>query len=370
MSRQQPPTGLETLGLAAGAVAHDFDNALMAIINHAALIRARSNDPEVTSHAEAILRVARGAGRVVERVRGLVRPGEAPPRERLDIHTLVAEAMDLASTRAGIASIQITIADQSESFAIGGDAAELTQALANLLHNAIDAAQTSVVIHTTATGIIRIRDDGPGIPQAVRHRIFEPYFSTRPAGTGLGLPSALHAVTQHGGTLQLQNVDPGTQVTITLPVLGSGADIAEPRPITDLDLNKSHLNARVLIIDDSRDTRDALAILFEAAGFNALSAHDEASALTLFHTEQIELVVTDLRLGDQLAYGLIDRLAALRPGIPIVVVTGLTQPERPAKLKRVAAAVFEKPFSPARLLEIARRLITERDTLAKLRSSP
>jgi two-component system sensor histidine kinase FlrB len=120
------------------------------------------------------------------------------------------------------------------SLEIEGNRSTLVAALANLVNNAFEAAPNSrVILHAALRGTrveLSVGDDGPGIPEAIRERVLEPFFSTRPTGTGLGLAVAKTVAEAHGGRLRIESeIDRGTLITLELPVRALGEAIAAPR---------------------------------------------------------------------------------------------------------------------------------------------
>jgi CheY-like chemotaxis protein len=350
----------------AAGVAHDFDNALTAIVSHAGLLRAQTRDPALLVHAEAILKTARVASQVVERIRSMVRPTPSRERTRVSLAALIREAREVALVRARTRGIEIGAvfgpADASAGPWVEGNPGELQQVAINLLHNAVDAATRFVAINVSLAGQIRIIDDGPGIPADLVDKVFEPFFTTRESGTGLGLYLARATVEAHGGTLRLERANPGTVAILALPTLADEdvATMAEARPLTDLELTPTNHGARVLVVDDDHATRQALHILFEASGHQVTSVSSTNEAVMAFHELRPDLVVTDLHL-DAKKIGLhIDRMSSLDPRVPMIVVSGLGAGQYPPSLSRKVAAIFEKPVSPGRLLDTAKLLIAER----------
>lgn len=355
---------LMELGRVAASVAHDFDNALTAIVSRASLLRAGS-DPKVTTHAEAILRAARSASQVVERIRSQLRPPAALDKVRLSLGTLVGEALEMAAERAKRRGIMLHAVQgptgKDEPPLTLGNHAELLQVVVNLLHNAIDAADREVTSRVTIDGAICIVDDGPGIPPHLAELVFEPFYTTRENGTGIGLYQARRVTEAHGGKLRLEARHPGTAAILELPLVDpeEAARHPGPRPLTDLELTPQSAGARVLVVDDDEATRQALHILFEASGHQVTSVASANQAVLAFHELRPDLVVTDLYLGHKQIGLHLDRMRALDPRVPIIVVSGLGSGQHPPDLHKKAAALFEKPVSPGRLLDAARLLIAE-----------
>lgn len=404
-SRRRPAAApntaaLAALGQSAGEVAHDLDNALSAILTHAALLRAElasrpgppfgpmPTAPDALGHVESIIRSAKIASAIVERVRGRLRPsaeGEGPGvevasrfgRERVDLEALVDEALVSAQGRARLKDIALA---RDSAFPpigpIAGNSAELLQLVLNLVHNAIDASPEggTVAIATRAQGdavVLTVDDDGPGIAPALMERLFEPFFTTKgEAGTGLGLPLARTIAEQHGGTLDLTSTPAsathpgGTTATVTLPLASRSSPftIDSARAATDLELGALGRGYHLLLVDDDPNVRDALALLAEAAGFTVDSAASLEAALDAGARHVPDLIVTDLQLGPSPdPTHLVTTLGLAFPEVPIVVVSGALVAAAPlgqrADGRPLVAATFEKPVSPGKLIAALTALV-------------
>lgn len=365
---------LAALGVEASGVAHDFDNALTAIVAHASLLRA-SHDGEARRRAEAILRACRVGAQVVQRVRRALHPEVLPPeRVAVDLEALIGEAVAVAEVRAERRGIRLV--REAEAVRVAGDPAELQQAFMNVVHNAIDAAREEVMVSVTVddAGVrIDVRDDGEGVPEAMRTNIFEAFVSTRgEAGTGLGLTMARAIVRDHGGDLSLVTSGPtGSHFRFRLPALFAQTSLPAERPLTGFELPSVEASWSALVVDDDEDTRLALAELLSLSGAAATTASSPAEALSALAAPgaSFDLVVTDLELGARERMGaepggalLVRRIGALDPTLPILVVSGASEDVH-KKVARLVAATLRKPVSPARLVATARELALARRRL-------
>jgi len=384
-STSRPSTStLAALGRTAGGVAHDVDNALTAIVAHATLIRERSSDAEATRHADAILRAARAASEVVERVRGALREGAAASRRvRVDLAVTLEEALVVVGPRARRRGVQVerAPADASGEPWVLGQPAELLQVVVNLAHNAIDASPSGevVTLELAAGGgevVVTVQDRGPGIPAELRGRVLEPFFTTKgAAGTGLGLALARSVAESHGGALAITSDEGGTSVSVVLPA--APPDAPDAPPPTDVRLEAAGQGGRVLLVDDDDVTREALATLIDAAGFEVMAVRSASEALVRFHAARPDVVVTDLQLGDEDGGELVLTLGAIDAQVPIVVASGAVDrmsggthgrgAGRVPAWRGRAHAVFDKPVSPGRLLASLRELVARRRGLATAR---
>lgn len=236
---------LGTVGEIASGLAHEINQPLTAVMNYSVgmLRRLRSGgvQPEDTIRVfEIIAEQARRAGDIVRRMRQFVRR-EGPGFSEANINRAIREAIDLVTADASALHVAVEF-DLDESLPpILADAVQVQQAILNLARNALDAmtGETTAALprrltlrtrHTEAGLIeVTVADTGPGIPERIRSRVLDPFFSTRKGAMGMGLPICRTIVTAHGGTLWFTTgPDKGTSFHFTLPVAPQAAVEAEP----------------------------------------------------------------------------------------------------------------------------------------------
>jgi PAS domain S-box-containing protein len=224
-----------TLGELSGALAHELNQPLTAILTNADaarrfLARDPSNLAPVRQSLDEIITADRRAADVIRRLRALLKQGEAI-RQPLDLNDLIREAMGLAQGDLTARNVRVEVSLASELPPVVGDRVQLQQVLLNLVLNACDAMAATPtgrqVIVTTAAeepdGVrVSVSDAGPGVPADKIDRLFEPFFTSKPDGLGLGLTICRSIVTAHGGRLWLtNNADRGATFHFLLPVVTS-----------------------------------------------------------------------------------------------------------------------------------------------------
>jgi signal transduction histidine kinase len=226
---------LAAVGEMAAAIAHEVKNPLAGIEVMAGLLRRKISDaPDAQAVLTDIINEAKMANAIVQEVLEFVRP------IRLQVeHTAVADAVQaavqLADTKARRGGIQVEVNVPQGLPLIHGDQHQLTQLFTNLLMNAYEAmngagrvtfAARPIHVDDGLDGreavIVELADEGPGMPQDVADRVFNPFFTTKPQGSGLGLAIVRKIVDAHDGSIDLETAPGrGTVIRVTLPVSGS-----------------------------------------------------------------------------------------------------------------------------------------------------
>jgi len=326
---------LRALGELASGIAHDFNNALGMIVGFSELLLA---DPEAMSEAEEarakvrlIHSAAIGAGEVVARLREFYRArDDAEDFLPVQLNDVVAQAISLTRPRwqdqvqAGGQTVLVEV-DLQEVPSIDGRDADLREALANLILNAVDAmpAGGTLTLRTRAVAsdvFVEVTDTGTGMPADVRAHIFEPFFTTKgERGTGLGLAQVHRIVERHGGDITAASAEGhGTTFTIRLPI-GSRVTAAADRPA---EPPRPH-HLRVLLAEDEPSLRRILASYLEIDHHYVVVTPDGRQALDAFEPGRFDLLITDRAMpelnGDQLAI----EVRRQDPDLPVIMLTGL-----------------------------------------------
>lgn len=220
------------LGELSGGLAHELTQPLTAILANAQagkllLGKGNKNLAEISDIFDDIITEDGRAGDVIHRLRGLLKKGELA-YEAVDMKELVTSTLRLLHSEIIDRRISIQNGDNSEPTIVRGDPVQLQQILLNLFMNAMDAMDGMVPVRrvisvstapTTEGGVeVRISDRGTGLPPSEEQKVFQPFFTTKQRGLGLGLPISASIVKLHGGTLSLQNnVSEGATAIFRLP---------------------------------------------------------------------------------------------------------------------------------------------------------
>ena len=351
---------LEDLGLLAGGIAHDVNNLLTGIVGNAELARRRLESSHPAHPLlERIDSAATRCAALCTRIHTFAGLAERRP-EAIDLNQLVEGTLDLAhASFTGPAALDVRLAPNLP--ALAADPTQMTQVVLNLVLNARDAIGQARGHVRVTTGrcpdaddlvFLEVSDDGVGMSAEVRERLFDPFYSTKGPGRGLGM-SVVHGIVKaHGGHI-LVSSEPGegSRIRVELPI-GAGpaspSPAAAPAPGTESDAASTRLKgSRVLVIDDEPLTRDLVAEFLRSIGIDTLLAANPSEALELLeaHRGAIDATLLDVSIPDLPGEQLYDRLHDLAPKMPIVVCSGLGDAELRERFQnREPFGFLLKPF--------------------------
>jgi signal transduction histidine kinase/ActR/RegA family two-component response regulator len=367
---------LEALALVTGTVAHDFNNLLTGILCETALL-SEEISVETGPQRDAIEQIERTARRAADLCRQLLAySGKG---------TFIVRRTDLGALARGVVdvlrplvpkSVKVVVRATSPQVHAVVDAIQLRQVLMNLVVNACDASgdgrdgrgEVDVVVEParleeptifgSATEaapagsyvVVRVRDHGAGIPEAVRRRIFEPFFSTKRTGKGLGLATVLGIARSHHGVVEVESaLGGGTCFSVWLPA--APAVVSEPRLPEALAAGAA--GKRVLAVEDEAPALRVVRRILEREGYAVLTAETVASArsVLLDRDLEIDLVFTDLRLPDGSGREVIAASSARDPLLPVILTSGASDSEAPLSPTTPNLVAFlPKPYDRAQLL--------------------
>lgn len=353
---------MSALGELLAGVAHELNNPLSVVVGHALMLLEDTEDPEVVRRVQKIGAAAERCSRIVKSFLAMARQ-QPVTLQPTDLAEAARQAVDaLANGPDGLLA-QVEIAIPADVPAIHGDGHQITQVILNLLANADQAIRDSgsggrisiVAVRDQGNDTVTftVADDGPGIPEAIRGRIFDPLFTTKEVGrgTGIGLAFCHRIVTAHSGRIRFEPGSPGARFHITLPVAPSAGvpwpPVSEPVPGQKV--------VRVLVVDDEPDVADLIREILDRDGFAVKQVRSAESALDLLRLERFDVILTDLNMPGIGGRGLHDALLRSAPDLAARVgfVTGDTMsPQVRSFLDAAGRPILEKPISPVELRRV------------------
>ncbi len=374
---------LESLGVMAGGIAHDFNNLLMAMRARADLIDDLDDlDPEVREDVEAILRIIDQAAALCRQM--LVYAGRGAIEVRtVDISSIARDIPELLRVSVS-RQVGLTLDLSAERLWVSGDETQLRQVALNLVANASDAVEAtrragSVRVTTrrkvltrewiarAAIGsdasvgeycVLEVKDDGIGMSPDTVRQMFDPFFSSKGTGRGLGLSSVMGVVRRHRGVLLVESREgEGSRFVVAIPAIGAPDDLPEAAAAVP---EAQALGGRtILVVDDDDEVRQAVTRMLERWRMSVHQAADGDQALALLGSPvgpAIDVVLLDLTMPRRSGPATLTEMRARGLVTPVIIASGYSaeavpEPDREApfvqkpfrgdELRRVIASVLQ-----------------------------
>ena len=358
---------LESLGVLASGIAHDFNNLLTVIMGNACL--AKKNTKSAEGHLSSIEKAAERAAGLCQQM--MAYAGKAPfDLSTINLMQLVDEIVTL--TRSTIPqNTAIKLSRKEKVLYILGDSTQVSQIIMNLIINASEAigiAQGEILVDMTTIEItsdkleldylgntilpncyacLEVTDNGDGMDEETQKRIFEPFYTTKFMGRGLGMSAVIGIVAKHNGAVQLKSqIGKGTTFRVLFPVQSTIPDEQEAQHHAPFNTS-SFLNCTILLVEDEDQVRCIAANMIRKMGFTIIEASNGIEALEVFqeHNTEIKLVITDIGMPFMDGYELIKRIKSLNPVLPIIALSGFSEQGIASRTTRGDIAAFiGKPY--------------------------
>ena len=339
----QRSQALQSLAVMAGGVAHDFNNLLCGVVGNAEIAQRKVPPDAPTQLSRCLAEIINFAGEAAQLSKQMLAYAgrRSLAIEALQVNAELTSALRLLHTTVSSrARLVLDLADELPE--VAADGFQLRQVVTNLVLNALDAMEGRRGLLTLRTEQLRleaeqaeryslkpgdyvklvVEDTGSGIAPEARERLFEPFFSTKASGRGMGLAAAAGIVRTHRGWLGVDSTsEHGTRFGILLPV----AHESTPRPKTLPPTSVAPLGARnILLIDDELAVRVVTGRLLNELGHRVMTADSGQRGLELFskQPDAIDLVVLDLTMPETPGEQILDELRLVRGDVPVVITSG------------------------------------------------
>ena len=361
---------LESLGVLAGGIAHDFNNFLTVVLGNVEIAKMRL-DPEEPVQAildQTVSACERGAFLSSQLL--TFAKGGAPVRRLVSVAKLVKDAVELA--RAGAqTSMEVRIAEDLHSAEV--DPGQIGQVLHNILLNARQAMPEGGIIEVHAENAvagdapgadarvrISIRDYGCGIAADVLPRIFDPYFTTKPGASGLGLATAYAIIAKHGGGISVAS-RPGHGTVFAIDLPASHETAAPEAPMVAAPHTGTE---RLLVMDDEEAIRKLLERVLVSLGYEVRAAGDGAEAIALYESARasgsgFDAVLLDLTVrGGMGGIEAAAKLKEMDPSVKLIVSSGYSDAPVMADFRKFNFDdAIPKPWTAAEVGKVFRRVL-------------
>ena len=379
-ARIQHTQKLESLGVLAGGIAHDFNNLLMGVLGNASL--ALLDLPPESPVRGSVKRIETAAHRAADLTKQLLAySGKGRfVVQHMDLSKVVDEMVHLLKTVISKkATLRFDFAPSLPS--IEADATQMRQVVMNLITNASDALGEAPGLIAIRTGVedvdadylsgtyldedlepgqyvfLEVSDTGCGMDAEVIRKIFDPFYTTKFTGRGLGLAAVLGIVRGHHGAIDVTS-EPGQGSCITVLFPRAAPDhLPDVRQRDEVETWRG--SGAVLVVDDEETVRSVASLVLERHGFEVMTANDGEEAVAVYkeHGDRIQLVLLDMtmpRMGGEETY---KALVELNPNVRILLSSGYNEQEAVGRFAESGLAGFiQKPYTPTELITVVRRI--------------
>ncbi len=367
---------MKLVGELASGSAHHLNNILSVVTGRAQILHKKLKGTPHIKDLSMIEQAAEDGAQAVRRLQS-VKTKNFPVNkfELLNVNDLILEVVEIARPRfereaqsLGLTyDVKLTLGSVSY---IKGDPAALREIFLNLITNAIDAMPEGgkLTIQSTMEKekiITFFSDTGGGIPEDLREKIFEPFFSTKgERGNGLGLSIAADIIAEHRGKIYVDSIpNKGSIFMIELPAV-------KEKPLNDKAGFKFRdgINCRVLLVDDENVVGETLAEMLREEGCEVTMVNNPTQALTNFKNTPCDVVLTDLSMPGINGFELAKRVKEVRSDVPVILITGWNQNDRNiVKPNGLIDEIIEKPFNIKQIREAFHNILKKNGQLSTIR---
>ncbi len=375
---------LESLGVLAGGIAHDFNNILTAIMGHAALAETKFvNDPlAVEQHLHKIVGATEKAADLCKQMLAYSGHGKFVVKP-VNLSALIESVINIleVSLNKGVI-LKLSLTDHLPM--VEADASQIHQVIMNLVTNANEAIDTISGVISVRTGVmhadksylsqclcddsidgghfvfIEVADTGCGMTMDVIEKIFDPFYTTKFTGRGLGMSAVLGIVRGHHGALKLYS-EPGQGTTFRVLFPALNYESSEQTE-ADVELQRDIGGSVVLVVDDEESIREITVMMLQDAGIsNVLTAADGKEALDIYRQrDDIDLVLLDLTMPHMDGEEAFRQLRLLNPSVKVILASGYSEQSIHDRFAgKGLCGVIQKPYQPDALANIVKQTLVK-----------
>ena len=377
---------MKSLGILAGGIAHDFNNLLMGIVGNADLLMMEA-DPG-SAEEENIKEILEASSRLADLANQMLAySGKGKfVVEVIDVNEVVKKMTKLLKASM-TKKIELNYTLGEDVSPVEADTTQLRQVLMNLITNASEAIDDEEGIINVITGtldhdeacvgesllnedleedkytFIEVTDTGCGIEKDSVNRIFDPFYSTKPSGHGLGLAAVLGIMHGHNGAIKVDsNPGEGTSFRILFPIHEPLEENVEAEPVINDDVVDLSKGGSVLLVDDEVPVLKVGSKFLEKMGFSVVTAANGVEALEMYRGQpgKIDLVILDLTMPKMGGSETFNELRKINKDVPIIICSGYSEQETTKKFSnRGLDGFIQKPYSYEKLLAAIRDIKKE-----------
>jgi two-component system, cell cycle sensor histidine kinase and response regulator CckA len=368
---------LESIGTLAGGIAHDFNNVLGAVLVLAELALVRCEEGGYPLEELSNIRDAASSGSEIVRQLMVYARGETDVVALVDVSQVVKDTVGLLNVSVSKRAVLKTDLGQDLP-PILANHAKVRQIVMNLVTNASDALRDrDGVIRVTTKHVkagnrpptdglasidhleLEVSDTGPGMPPEIQAKVFDPFFTTKSAGRGLGLSVVQGIVRDLGGTILLTSEpDKGTTFRVLFP-LAKTAKVATGEALAIDERTSTFHGVTLLIVEDERFLREAIARMLRKTGFEVLEAADGPSAIEHLraNVRKIDVILLDMTIPGASSEEIVVEATRARPNVPVILTSAYSQEMVTMSAPQVRDFI-RKPFGLEDLTKTLRRTLS------------
>ena len=353
---------LESLGVLAGGVAHDFNNILTVIMGKASLALIKTTDEKIKPMLNSIADATGRAKGLTQQLLTFAKGG-TPEKKLIDLNHLLKEVVGFSISGSNVK----TIYNLNHKFAIEADYSQLSQVIQNLAINAVQAMPDGGNLTILTEDIVSndlnfvkiiFKDEGCGIPEEYLNKIFNPYFTTKSSGSGLGLSVCHSIIKRHGGKISVNSIlNKGTTFEIILPAKG----ITDNIQVKSEEILKK---LKILVVDDEEEILEALSALLSYLGHEVHISKKSEEAIDLIqqhiNNSHFDLSILDYNIkGDKNGFDLALELKQIDPNLKIIISSGYINDVIRNFIKKESFEILEKPYTLEKLKKLLASLFNK-----------